>query len=105
MSESSWRRQHMRSFGVAGVIPESSYASCGIRRASNSVLRRLSRSPPWTIDPRLLSPEEDHVETARELMRPVNNRNKAETAQRHGKEEGLERSGHDDLATPKNAFR
>jgi predicted DNA-binding ribbon-helix-helix protein len=37
-------------------------------------------------------------------MRPVNNRNEAETAQPHDKEKRLERSGHVDLAALENPF-
>ncbi len=54
---------------------------------------------------RLLSPEEDHVETARKLMGPMDDRDEAKAAQRDDKEESLERSRYLNLATSKNPFR
>jgi hypothetical protein len=54
---------------------------------------------------RLFPSKKDHVEATGQLMRTMDNGNKAEASEPHHKKEGLQRPAHLDLAALENTFR
>lgn len=110
------RHRHARDEGV--ILKEAVHALLGRSRCHTRQLRRVMRHAKSieegleavieisAVDygSRLFPSKEDHVEATGQLMRTMDDGNEAEATEPHHKKEGLQRSGHLDLAALENTF-